>query len=357
VTRTLDFFPDWRRGNPFLSMLFSRLASVDAVARPTGPLMPHLAAAADSDDPGTLNVHWTTPILGGAADRDQARARIARLSDLLDGFRAAGGRLVWTVHNVLPHDAPYPDLEAEVCRLVAAHADLVHVLCAETIDAVAPYYSWDADRTVVIPHSSYRGCYPDRLPRRRARGGLGLATSDRVLVAMGRIRPYKGLDRLLDAFERPPLDDASLRLLVAGPPGKGPGIPELVDRISSTPRVVSRLALVPDRNLQRWMRAADLAVLPYDGILNSGAFLLAETFGLPIVAPRAGALVSREGQTHVRLFGPDDFGAVLAAAVRDLVDSRRGARAARRSARATADANPPELMAQRFTDAVAPLLS
>ena len=354
--RHLDFFPDWRRGNPYLSMLYSHLGDVDAEARPTGPLIEHLAHAASSRAPGVLHLHWTTPVLRGAADVAEARGRAERLAELLDRFAAAGGRLVWTVHNVLPHDASYPEIEAEVCRTVAAHADLVHVLCDETMVAVAPYYSLDPARVVTIPHSSYAGIYPQRVPRARARRRLGLAEDERALTTVGRLRPYKGVDRLLDAFERPPLDRPDLRLLVAGRPGDAPGMAELVSRIEATPRVRSSLRRVPDSDLQVWLGGADLAVLPYAGILNSGSLLLAETFGVPVVAPRSGALIARDGLPHVRLFDPDDFEPVLATAVRDLVDSPAAAATARESALATAAANPPSLMARRFAEAVAPLL-
>ena len=356
MTRHVDFFPDWRRWNPFQSMLFARLGDVGAEARPTRPLMEHLEVAASSGSPGLLNLHWTTPVLRGAADHADVEGRVARLDELLGAFKAEGGRLVWTVHNVLPHDAAYPSAEARVCRVVAAHADLVHVLSDETLPAVAPYYPLDPARVVTIPHSSYVGTYPQRIGRARARRRLGLAADDRVLVTLGLIRPYKGIDRLLDAFARPPLDRADLRLLVAGPQGGGPGIQALVERLASTPRVISHPERVLDRDIQLWLGAADLAVLPYAGILNSGSFLLAETFGLPVVAPRTGALRSRDGSPHVRLFDPDDFETVLARAVTDLVDDPSAAAEARESALATAAANPPDLMARRFAGVVGPLV-
>lgn len=357
MTRALDFYPDFRRGNPFLRMLFSRLDDVDGAARPVPDLWQHLRSAAAAADPGLLNVHWTGPILDGSLNADDAQARVAELARLLDGFTAAGGRLVWTVHNVLPHDAAHLDSQVEVCRVLADHADLVHVLTEATVAATAPFYTLDPARVVVIPHSSYLGFYPHEVGRRRARRRLGLSGHDRVLVTLGRIRPYKGIDRLLDAFEREPLDAPDLRLLVAGNPGSGAGVPELVERLAHSPRVVSATERVPARRVQVWMGAADLAVLPYTSVLNSGSFLLAETFGLPVVAPRTGALLEREDRLHVRLFDPDDFDTVLAGAVRDLVDDRTAAVAARESALAEAAANPPDLMAGRFAEAVAPLLS
>ncbi len=356
MTGRLDFFPDWRTGNPYLSMLFAGLGEVGVVARPVRSLVEHLASVEEYDDPGILNVHWTAPILAGARTAEETRARVDRLARLLDRFVTAGGRLVWSVHNVVPHDAAYPEAEVDVCRLLADRARLVHVLSEETVPAVAPYYPLDPARVVVIEHSSYLGVYPDHVDRDEARRRLALDADTGVLVTLGRIRPYKGIDRLLDAFERPPLDDPGLRLLVAGLQGGGEAMRVLASRLETTPRVVSHPRRVRRREMQVWMHSADLAVLPYTGILNSGSFLLAETFGLPVVAPRAGALVAREGRPHVRLFGTGDFEDVLASAVRDLVHDHDAAATARASALAAAAENPPAVMARRFAEVVAGLV-
>jgi len=206
---------------------------------------------------------------------------------------------------------------------------------------------------VCIPHSSYLGAYPDRIGREEARRRLGLAAEDKALLTLGQIRPYKGLARLLDFVEGGPDPDPALRLLVAGSLGRHLDGPALEERLAATPRVVAHLSRVHDDDLQVWMRAADLAVLPYLRVLNSGAFLLAETFGLPVVAPRVGALAERDGEAHVRLFGDDDFEQVLGAAVRDLVEDPDGAAAARTSATSAAEARPPAQMAAAFADLVA----
>lgn len=351
----LSFFPDWRRYNPFQRMLFADLARVGVTPAPVRGLLRHLTTASRSADPGVLNVHWTTPVLRSVRDEEDARQRVSRVEDALGAFRDAGGRLVWTVHNVLPHDAQHHEAEVLLGRALAGHADVVHVLTERTVDAAAPYYRLDPARTVCIPHASYLGMYADTVGRDEARRRLGLAADDAVLLALGRIRPYKGLDRLLDLVERLTAADSRVRLLVAGSLGSTAGSQPLARRLASTPGTVSMLRRVNDDDLQVWMRAADLAVLPYLRVLNSGAFLLAETFGLPVVGPRVGALAEREGEAHVRLFDDDDFEAVVGAAVRDLVQDPSGAAPARASAAAAARARPPAAMAAAFADVVAPL--
>jgi glycosyltransferase involved in cell wall biosynthesis len=356
MTGALHFFPDWRGGNHFQQMLFERLPDIDVAAVPVADLSEHLAHRAATGDPGVLNLHWTTPILARAATEDEAAAAVAAFVRLLGAFRGAGGRLVWTVHNVVPHDARFGEHEIALARCLAANADVVHVLNPATAAAVAPYYELDPSRVVVIEHSSYLGVYPDTMSRARARRRLGLKPRHKVLVSLGQLRPYKGLDRLVDTFELMRADDRRLRLLVAGRPGRGPAMRALVQRITHTPGTVSRFKRLPDQRLQVWLRAADLAVLPYTDILNSGSFLLAETFGLPVVATRAGGLAARGGEEHVRLFGEDDFESTLRSAVRDMVTDRDGASRARASAYAAAAARPPARMASEFARMVGSLM-
>ncbi len=354
MTRTLDFFPDWRGSNPFQTMLFSELGLVDATPVPVRDLTSYLT---DSERAGhVLNVHWTTPVLGTATTDNEARQRVAALADGVRAFRAGGGRLVWTVHNVLPHETVHLELEIEVSRILADHADLVHVLSDATLDAAAPHYRLDPDRVVCIPHSSYLGLYPDWVSRAGARRRLGLGPDDKVMVTLGQIRPYKGLDRLLDYLEGDGASDPALRLLVAGSLGRHPDGPALAARLAATPRVVAHPSRVRDDEVQVWMRAADLAVLPYLKVLNSGSFLLAESFGLPVVAPRVGSLTAYDGSAHARLFD-DDGGleTVLAGALDDLVSDPEGARRARESAEQAARERPVEAMASAFAEAVAPL--
>jgi glycosyltransferase involved in cell wall biosynthesis len=353
----LHFFPDWRRYNPYQDLLFADLPRVGAAAVAVGGLLRHLTRAVESPVPGVLNVHWTTPVLASVDDDGAARGRVARLEQALTAYRDAGGRLVWTVHNVLPHDARHHEAEVLLARALADHADVVHVLTEATAAAAAPFFRLDPERTVCIPHSSYLGVYPDTVSRAEARQRLGLRDDDRVLLALGRLRPYKGLDRLLDLVEQLHAADPRLRLLVAGALGHQPGSRQLAERLASVPGTMSTTRRVRDDELQVWMRAADLAVLPYLRVLNSGAFLLAETFGLPVVAPRVGALAEREGEAHVRLFGDDDFDTVVRDAVRDLVVDVDGAASARASAVASAAARPPAAMAAAFADLVAALFT
>ncbi|PVG82642.1 hypothetical protein DDE18_09710 [Nocardioides gansuensis] len=357
--RALHYFPDYNSANPYQGMLFAGLDTVDAYPVAVTDVIDHLDRRAVSAVPGTLNIHWTTPILQYATGPFRAALELDRFSAALHRFRGAGGRLVWTLHNVLPHEARLVWAETELAQLLADRADAIHALSAITARQASEVLRLDPRRVVVIEHSSYLGCYPDWISRDAARRSLGLGSDDVVLVALGGIRPYKGLGRLLDVFHELAEDDPRLRLLVAGKPAQTSETAGLQRRCEQSQRVISHFAHLPDDQLQVWFRAGDLAVLPYSRILNSGVFWLAQSFGLPIVGPRTGALLDLADQDHVRLFSPRDDRSLketLRTAIVELVYDETQARAARQASLETARSRPPEQMAEDFAAFIDALL-
>ena len=286
-------------------MLFAGLDAVDAYPVAVADVVSHLENRAVSAVPGTLNIHWTTPILQYAAGPYRAAIELDRFSAALHKFRAAGGRLVWTLHNVLPHEAKHVWAETQLAQLLADRADTIHALAEITARQASEVLRLDPRKVVVIEHSSYLGRYPQWISREAARAQLGFGPDDKVLVALGGIRPYKGLGRLLDVFHELADDDPALQLLVAGKPAQTQETAGLERRCEQSPRVISEFSHVPTTSSRsvrgRGPRGAALLAHPH-----SGVFWLAQTFGLPIVGPRTGALLDLADEPHVRLFNPRD---------------------------------------------------
>ncbi len=358
--RALHYFPDYNRANPYQGMLFAGLGAIDAYPVAVADVIEHLENRSVASVPGILNIHWTTPIMQYALGPFRAAIELDRFSAALHKFRSAGGRLVWTLHNVLPHEARHVWAETQLAQLLADRADAIHALSEITARQASEVLRLDPRRVVVIEHSSYVGRYPHWISREAARRQLGLGPDDKVLVALGGIRPYKGLGRLLDVFHELADEDPSLRLLVAGKPAQTQETAGLKRRCEQSPRVVSEFSHVPDDQLQVWFGAADLAVLPYSRILNSGVFWLAQSFGLPIVGPRTGALLDLADEPHVRLFNPRDDRSLkqtLRSTILDLVNDPERLAAAREASLKAAGARPPHRMAEDFAQFVEPLLT
>ncbi|MEQ7011146.1 glycosyltransferase [Actinopolymorpha sp. B17G11] len=275
------------RGNPFQALLYSRLGESGLTPVPTYDIDTTLAAAdaiAGSGLELVTHIHWLNVVMAKADDEAMAREQLKRYLERLHALKDRGARLMWTVHNILPHETRFPDLEAELRQGVVDAVERVHVMSPRTRELVAPWFDIPEAKLLPVPHPAYHDVYPSWMSRRQARAELGLAPEVTAFLLIGRIQPYKGITELLDAFDllcaREP---GRYVLLVAGPPSRDDESRAFRERMLTHPCAYAALRKVPDDELQVYLRAADVAVFPYRRSLNSGALALALTFGLPVV--------------------------------------------------------------------------
>lgn len=223
----------------------------------------------------------------------------------LDTSLRLRSRSVFTAHDLLPRRTAE---KRDLWRSVFARFDRVVVHTSRGA-AVLRELGVEA---AVIPHP----VYPSAAVR---------ADDGHTVLALGVIRPYKGLADAVDVVRR--LPDA--RLLVAG----DPAMP--LDGLRDAPRTEWRLGYLPQSELDRALGEATVAVFPYRAELDqSGAMLQALGAGVPVVAYDVGGLaepIERYGAGRVVPAG--DVGA-LAAAVQDVLADPAPARAGAERARA-----------------------
>ncbi len=240
------------------------------------------------------------------------RRQLSRLFAQLERYRAQGGRLVYTIHNLEPHEE-VGRVDAWGMGRMMALADGIHVHDRSTADALAKM----TGRTTgvrVIPHGHYIGSYPCTVDREEARRILGLPSESFVYLNLGLMRPYKGLEELLLAFAANP--DPALRLMIAGKPAD-PAYAERLRRLAlDDPRVQLHPRFIAPEEVQFFMNAADACVLPYRQITTSGAAILAFSFGLPVIAPVIGAFPHLVAPGRGILYRPEDPDGLPAALTR-----------------------------------------
>ena len=195
----------------------------------------------------------------------------------LDGFLLPRGRpLVMTAHDVLPRE-PRPGQVRAQSR-VWRGADAIVVHSEHGRDRLAAEAGVDPARIVVIPHGPFEHLVnqPDRMPLpAELAGGSGP-----VVLMFGLIRPYKGLEVLLKAWE----SVSGARLWIVGRPRM-----EIEALRASAPESVSFLPrYVDDREIPAIFEAADLCALPYTEIDQSGVLATALAFGKPLLLSDAG---------------------------------------------------------------------
>jgi glycosyltransferase involved in cell wall biosynthesis len=343
------------RMNPYHSLLYQRAwqAGIGPVPMLRDETLPELVELARVGFHSALHLHWLNLVLGSAGTAKEARKDRQSFLARIDRFRDVGGRLVWTVHNILPHGTQFEDEEARLSQDIVDRADVVHTMAAATPEIVAPWFRIPPEKILQVPHPSYLGAYEDRITREQARHELGLWPDETVHVVLGAIRPYKGLIELLDAWDEIAGDGTPRHLVIAGGPTDEPGVGELLERAAVHPSVLLHAGPVAAADIQIYLRSADVAVLPYVRSLNSGALLLATTFGLPAVVPAGGGLAEVVDERFSRSFDVDDP-ATLVSALREI--EALDPAAARAAALEVAERHAPAVLSERFAEGVRALL-
>jgi glycosyltransferase involved in cell wall biosynthesis len=197
--------------------------------------------------------------------------------------RALGMRLVWTVHNVLPHSQVFAD-DVAARRSLGAASDLVLAHSRAALGELAALGAVPT-RSAVIPHGPLVPTGPATALRTPGSGD-----GPRRFLFFGQVHEYKGVEDLLAAFAVLPADVAA-RLIVAGQCDD----PGLRDRLAVLAqdgggRVELQLDRVPDERVTPLLAAADVVVLPYRRITTSGSAMLALAHGRPLIVPDVAAL-------------------------------------------------------------------
>lgn len=281
----LVFYPDYRRANPYQTLLYSHVDPVFAVQAGTiEEARAELALKGRRAREVVFHLHWEDSPLRKIKDADEAARAARRFTTELDRFVEAGGRLIWTKHNLRPHDFVHADLAEEISTVVAGLAESVIVHSPTAIHAVSEHYRIDRQRFALQVHGNYRTHYPT-VAREAARGRMGLDHQRRCLLLFGRLTSYKGGDLLIRALND--LDDSSLHLLVVG---KQPfDRLEIPQRLRPRTTVIDRFA--EDREVADAFAAADGVALPYREILTSGTLFLALGAERPVILPRLPTLL------------------------------------------------------------------
>jgi len=305
-TNRIGVFPAWE-DNPYLNYLYLATRSRGSELLNATTFRSGVALLERLVEGDVFHLHWTAPIVQRADSAEEATERVERFRIAVDAARQRGVLLVWTIHNVLPHDGRHLDVEVALCRMLADRADLVHVLSPATAAMTAEHYELPAERTVRIPHPSYQGVYANSARRRSARESFGIGVDDRAVLFFGQMRPYKGLTDLFAAVEGLGEDDARRTVLLLAGRTRDEDLPVIEQHLPTNVRVVRDHSFIADEDVDRWFRAADIAVYPYKAILNSGSLHLAATFGIRALLPDEPHIVDEfEGEDWVRHFDASD---------------------------------------------------
>jgi len=271
--------------NPYNSLLYSKIQKKGITVRDfDGRLFSNF------DGVDIFHIHWPDLFLKRRFWL-QAALACASLLIILKRARRAGARVVWTAHNLQSHENRYPWLEKTFWSLYVRQLDGVISMSTGGLAQTRKLRLGTKEiPCAVIPHGHYRETYPDQTNRVAARERFDIPPTTLVFGQFGLIRPYKGLEKLVNSWTswrgRP--EDALL--LIAGHPSDKHLDEFLTLHASQLEGIQYHPGSIDAEDFQYFFRAADIIVLPYQRILNSGAALLTLSFNKPVILPRTDAL-------------------------------------------------------------------
>jgi D-inositol-3-phosphate glycosyltransferase len=244
-------------------------------------------------------------------------------------YKMLGRKVTLTAHNVnqARRDANDSFLNRLTLRIQYRLADHIFVHTQKMKDELLQDFGV-RDRAVTIIRHPVNNAFPDTdLTPDEAKKQLGIRNGEKTILFFGRIRPYKGLEYLLDAFQRVAAGRDDYRLIIAGEPKKGSEnyqeqIEQQIQRTGVSASVIQKFQFIPDEDAELYLKAADVLVLPYKEIFQSGVLFLSLSFGLPVIAADVGSFREEiiEGKTGF-LCTPGDT-ADLAKTIRTFFDSK-----------------------------------
>ena len=205
-----------------------------------------------------------------------------------------GFKIVYTAHNVIPHDTE--SLNKTIYRKIYTLVDRVVVHGVSSKEEIVDCFSVAPDKIFVVPHGAYTLFFRNgRLTKEAARGELALPRDGRIILFFGTIREYKGLEYLVDAFRLIRNSLPSAILLVVGdvPSADKKSIArysKLMAELASEKQVMFRREYVDFHAVGKYFSACDVVVLPYIKTYQSGVLMLACAAGRPAIVTETGGL-------------------------------------------------------------------
>jgi glycosyltransferase involved in cell wall biosynthesis len=201
--------------------------------------------------------------------------------------KRSGAGVIHTVHNVLPHDTEeqYRDVFQRIYQIPDA------LIChtKESRQRLVQNFGVSSSNVWVIPHGPLSSDLPS-VSRQEARERLQVASRVPLCLLFGHIRPYKGVEFLLESWYQVKKRVPAARLVLAGKPEKKyeQVLWSKMEELGLENEVDTHFKFLPKKELDLWVQAADILVYPYRDITQSGALLKGLATGKPVLATDIG---------------------------------------------------------------------
>lgn len=220
-------------------------------------------------------------------------------------YKLFGGSIVWTVHNLTPHDKKYLKLHTSIHRWMAKRASIIHVHSTSAVSIVSEYLNIEKTKIVILKHPQFPS---EELSKDEAQeqflsnyGDGKNSLESPVFLIFGGISEYKGIREIIDILST---QEKDFSLIIAGYVKIGQEALHnfIIDKTIDDQRVTYVPTFIPEEHYPSLLHNSDVCIFNYDEILTSGGVEMALAYQKKIIAPNLGCLQDLKDRDNVSLF-------------------------------------------------------
>ena len=194
-------------------------------------------------------------------------------------------KVIAIVDNMVPHEKRMGD--KMLTRYFAKSVDGFITMSNKVSEDVKQF---STKPIVLSPHPIFNH-FGEAISKEAARKILNIGVDEKIILFFGYIRPYKGLDLLLNAMATNAIKHANIKLLIVGEFYEdAQPYHDLIKTLALEERLIIHLEFVPDNEVKNYVCAADFIIQPYKNATQSGVTPLAYYFEKPMLVTNVGAL-------------------------------------------------------------------
>lgn len=270
-----------------------------------------------------VHIQWPEALLDS---RDPEDAEIAKLRDILKHWKRNGTKIAVTIHNEYPHGRDISSLRKVYEAVYDAADGFVHLGEASQAILNRRYANFtDGKAHTIINHGDY-SWLPNSVSKLEAKRILGIPTDTEVILVLGEIRSREELELVNEGFDRARLPNSALMVVGRLPFPSRKGAQHYLIRVPFFLRRNKFLheGLIAVGEMQHYLNAASLLVIPRIHSINSGNVALGFTFGKVVVGPDYAVVGEQLRLTENPVYKPGDPDSLATALQAGLVASHDG---------------------------------
>lgn len=210
-------------------------------------------------------------------------------------------QLVWTIHNLYPHQVKYKRLERFMRTAICKFCSKLLVASESIKRKVIAEFGVPASKLFVVKHGHYLGVYKSKgVDCRKA---YGIDADADIYLFLGAIKAYKGVEDLIEAFNA--MKTRQSYLIIAGKADKQ--MEAYLKRVEDKENIILDLRFIPNEDVADLINAVDVMVMPYKEITTSGSAILGLSFRKLIVMPDNEFIDEYFKEDMVVRYNPNDY--------------------------------------------------